>query len=190
MSTNLLLEQTEEFTRLASLSDPNDPDRADPEEPSMGARSNFVATELTGELIIFNKPKQIGLVIASECPYRCFPHKPLQTRRPDLSFIRTERLTKAAIPRGEMRIPPDLAVEVVSPNDPAEYLQDKLNDYLRVGVPLVWFIYPESRVAVVYRQDGTANRLTEDQFLDGETVIPGFRLRLGEILPPPAPDAE
>ena len=78
-------------------------------------------------------------------------------------------------PKGWIRIPPDLAVEVVSPNDSAEELEEKLDDYRTAGVPLIWVIYPELRKVKIFRLDGPAGELREDGVLSGEDVIPGFR---------------
>jgi Uma2 family endonuclease len=93
-------------------------------------------------------------------------------------------------PKGWIRIPPDLAVEVVSPNDTAGELEEKLDDYRKAGVPLVWVIYPEQRKARVFRPDGSAVEVMEDDELSGEDIIPGFRCPLLAILPPRAPAEE
>ncbi len=93
-------------------------------------------------------------------------------------------------PKDWVKIRPDLAVEVVSPNDSAEDLEEKLDDYRTAGVPLIWVIYPELRKVKIFRQDGPAGELREDDVLSGEDVIPGFRCPLREILPQHAPAEE
>ena len=90
---------------------------------------------------------------------KCFPHAPGMVRRPDVSFIRRGRLPGDVSPDGWIKIPPDLAVEVVSPNDVVEELEEKLEDYQKAGIPLVWVIYPKRRKARVFRLDGTDSRL-------------------------------
>ncbi len=93
-------------------------------------------------------------------------------------------------PKGWVKISPDLAVEVVSPNDPAEELEEKLRDYRKAGVPLVWVIYPELRAAKVLRRDCPSAELEEEDVLSGEDVIPGFLCPLREILPRRDPAGE
>ncbi len=93
-------------------------------------------------------------------------------------------------PKGWVKIPPDLAVEVISPNDRVYELDEKLADYRKVRVPLVWVINPELRTATVYRADGSLRIVFEDDELSGEDVIPGFRCPLRDILPRPTPAAE
>ena len=58
------------------------------------------------------------------------------------------------------KIPPDLAVEVASPNDTVYELDDKLEDYQKAGVPLIWVINPNSRTATVYRKRRHGELLT------------------------------
>ena len=63
-------------------------------------------------------------------------------RKPDVSFIRAGCLPGDVLPSGILRIAPDLAVEVVSPNDLAPELDEKLEDYQKAGVCLVWVVIP------------------------------------------------
>jgi Uma2 family endonuclease len=114
----------------------------------------------------------------------CVPHNPSQVRRPDVSFIRNGRLPGNVMPQGWIKIPPDLAVEVISPNDLVRELEDKLDDYRSVKIPLIWVIHPERRTAWIYRADGSYSHLHENDELSGEDVIPGFRCSLSEIFPP------
>ena len=100
-----------------------------------------------------------------------------------MSFVRSGRLAGDVAPKGWVRIPPDLAVEVVSPIDLFEALEEKLDDYRKVEVPLIWVIYPELRKAKVLRCDGSVSELTEEDELSGEDVIPGFRCFVRQILP-------
>ncbi len=81
--------------------------------------------------------------------------------------------------------PPDLAVEVVSPNDLYYEVEEKVQEYLNAGVSLVWVIDPEVRVVRVHRADSTAAYLTENDELSGEDVLPGFRCRVRSLFPPP-----
>jgi hypothetical protein len=115
--------------------------------------------------------------------YQCFPHAPGRVRRPDVSFIRRGRLPGDVSPKGWVRIPPDLVVEVISPNDAAEELEEKLRYYRKVQVLLVWVIYPELRVAKVLRVDGPPAELEEGDVLSAGEVLPGFRCPLRDILP-------
>jgi Uma2 family endonuclease len=153
-------------------------------EQDMGAESSWIEGRLMSRLTLFCEEQRLGWVWPSSNGYQCFPHAPGRVRRPDVSFIRTGRLPGGELPKGHVRIPPDLAVEVVSPRDLASELDEKLEDYQKAGVPLVWVIHPESRTVTIYRSDGSVSRLHQDDELSGEDVIPGFRCQVRCLLPP------
>jgi len=152
-------------------------------ERNVGAESSRVGTRLCSRMDFFCEENDLGLVWGADNGFQCFAHAPGRVRRPDVSFIRRGRLPGDVSPKGWVRIPPDLAVEVVSPNDSAEDLEEKLEDYHKARVPLVWVIYPKARKARVFRLDGPPAVLGEDDVLSGEEIIPGFRCPLREILP-------
>ena len=160
-------------------------------ERNVGAVSSLVSAKLCQHLGNFNDERAIGWVFGIDSGYRCFPDAPNKVRKPDASFIRLERLPAEALPEGFLTIPPDLAAEVVSPNDLAYEIDRKVFEYLKAGVRLVWVINPALRSARIYRADGSISGLTEDDELDGEDVLPGFRRLLRDIFPPlPPPTAE
>jgi Uma2 family endonuclease len=79
---------------------------------------------------------------------------------------------------------PDLAVEVTSPNDLADVQQQKIIEYFRAGVRLVWAIYPERRIVHVYEAQDKIRVVTESGILDGGIVLPGFQLPLDRLFGP------
>jgi Uma2 family endonuclease len=105
-------------------------------------------------------------------------------RIPDASFISNERLPKKLDP-----IPllgPDLAVEVVRDGQTALEMELKLADYFESGARLAWIIHPATRSVVVYHGPTTVARVAEEGGeLDGEQVLPGFRLLLEEVFRDP-----
>ena len=125
----------------------------------------------------------MGKVWPADNGYQCFPHAPGLVRKPDVSFIKRGRLPGDIAPDGWVKIRPDLAVEVISPGDSVEELEEKLDDYRKAGIPLVWVIYPKARKAKILRLGAPPDELSEDDELSGEDVIPGFRCPLREILP-------
>jgi Uma2 family endonuclease len=146
--------------------------------------SNFIALEIGGVLRDYCRQHNSGWLFAAELGYQCFPWKPKKVRRSDVSFIRHDRYSlEQLIQDGYLTIPPDLAVEVVSPNDYAREVEEKVEEYLRAGVRLVWVVYPEIHTVQVYRADGTTARFRSQDELSGEDVLPGFRYRVGDLFP-------
>lgn len=153
-------------------------------EKNMGWESSWIGGRLHRRLSNHCEPDNLGWAAPADAGYQCFPHRPKLVRKADVSFIRHGRFPNDELPRGHSRVAPNMATEVVSPNDEAEEIMERVSDYLKAGVQLIWVIYPRVRMAVVHRADGSANWLSEDQELNGEAVIPGFTCRLSDILPP------
>ncbi len=99
---------------------------------------------------------------------------------PDVAFISFERIQKFAAV-GMIPIAPDLAVEIVSPNDKALHIENRVHLYLESGTHLIWVIYPARRKVYVYRSSKEAQILDIDGTLDGDGVLPGFTLPLRDL---------
>lgn len=153
-------------------------------ERGMGTKSSWVGGELHARLREFCKPRQLGWIFPADQSYQCFAHAPDRVRKPDVSFIAAGRMPGEKLPEGHTRIAPDLAAEVISPNDLVTELDQKLRDYMAGGVKLVWVINPDLRTARVHRAGRPTPELQEADELDGEDVLPGFRCRLGDLFPP------
>ena len=155
-------------------------------EPNMSLWSSYVAGETHGILREFCRGRKPGWLLPEGASYQCFPHAPLKVRKADVSFIKLERLSLAqATEEGHITIAPDLAVEVLSPNDTAYEVDEKVQDYQQAGVSLVWVINPKVRTVVVHRLGGAGTVLHEDDELTGEDVLPGFHCRVGDLFVPP-----
>jgi Uma2 family endonuclease len=105
---------------------------------------------------------------------------PDTVRAPDVAVIRQSRVPSPA-PRGFLNGAPDLAVEVLSPDDRPGDVQEKVAEYLTRGVPLVVVIDPECVTASVSRPSSAPVLLRDDDVLDLDEVVPGFRCRVREI---------
>ncbi len=151
------------------------------EKPPMGARANGLAFILLAEIWLHARANRLGVCFGDSTDYRIFANEPKRTRIPDGSFIRSGRLPNNKAPEGILTIPPDLAIEVVSPNDSAVNVNERIVDLLGAGVRLLWVIYPKTRQVYVHRADGSLSLLNADDELTGEDVIPGFTLRLADL---------
>lgn len=152
-------------------------------ERQMSVLSNWVAGRLHFEFNRFLEEHQLGWTWGAAQGYVCFPGSPGKVRFPDVSFVSKHRLPEGITSDGYIYIPPDLAVEIVSPNDTAYEVVHKVLEYLDAGVALVWVIDPEARTTQIFRRDGSTDLLREDGELSGEDMLPGFRCRLAAIFP-------
>jgi len=105
-----------------------------PVEKHMGAESEYIGATLLTLLNNAVRPQQMGYVFGSQTAYRCFPNRSRLVRKPDVSFVARGRFQNEVIPKGDILLAPDLAVEVVSPNDTYEEVEGKVNEYLGAGV--------------------------------------------------------
>jgi Uma2 family endonuclease len=109
-------------------------------------------------------------------------HDPDTVRGPDQAFISAAKISAHPPPeRGWWEVIPDLAIEIVSPKDTPEQVQEKVAEYLRFGVRLVWVVDPRRREVRVYRPGEAAETVSAGGELDGEAVIPGFRAPLARL---------
>jgi len=100
---------------------------------------------------------------------------------PDISFIGRERLKVVGDAQGFIPGAPDLAIEVVSPGDSSDEVEEKVFVWLSAGCRMVVTVNPKRRTATVYRSHSDILHLTEHDVLDGGEVVPGWKLPLREL---------
>lgn len=147
--------------------------------PSPGFRHGVIAARLAGALLQVVEARRLGAV-AVETGYT-LARDPDTVRGPDVSFVCQERVERAGKPAGYWSGPPDLAVEVLSPDDRPSRVAKKIQEYLRVGVRMIWVIHPDDRTLTVYRSDVAPVTLATDQDVDGGDVVPGFRYTVSRL---------
>jgi Uma2 family endonuclease len=147
-------------------------------ERHMGMESSEIAARILGLIWIFLREQRLGRLFGADAGYRCFPDAPDKVRKPDVSFIRSGRLPGDQTPSGYCPIYPDLAVEVISPGDLAYEVEEKVAEYLKVGVHLVWVVHPPTRTVRIHRPRsaaaGPVSELAVGDTITGEEILPGF----------------
>ncbi|HEX2907843.1 MAG TPA: Uma2 family endonuclease [Phototrophicaceae bacterium] len=148
-----------------------------------GGKHGGIAARLGRLIGNYVEAHHLGEITAAETGYILFQNADGKNtvRAPDVGFVAAERLPDG-LPDEYLPFAPDLAVEVVSPNDDAEDLQLKVRQYLRYGTPLVWVVYPKSQTVVVHTPQETRTLELEDT-LDGGDMLPGFTLAVKSIFP-------
>jgi Uma2 family endonuclease len=144
-------------------------------EPA-GFRHGDIAARLLIAVGTFVESRSLGRVFTAETGFRLRTN-PDTVRAPDVAFVRRDRLPDPP-PRGYAAIPPDLVIEVLSPDDRPGDVLSKVGDWLQAGTSLAWVVDPERRTARVYRADGSQALITDADRLDGEAVLPEFQYEL------------
>jgi len=116
---------------------------------------------------------ELGMISIAEAAFK-LRQNPDTVRAPDVAFVSKDRILAQGKPEKFWEGAPDLAVEVVSPNDQFDDVVEKVQEYLAAGAHLVWVALPRSKSVMVYRANGTVKLVREDEELSGEKVLPGF----------------
>lgn len=102
---------------------------------------------------------------------------------PDVAVIRATRISDegGALPQGALTFPPDIAIEVLSPDARPGRVSDKVSFYLRTGTEIVWLIDPEERTLTEHRRGGASRIYDVTGSVSAAPVLPGFKLEMAEL---------
>jgi Uma2 family endonuclease len=153
-----------------------------PEEKQMGgAKHGGVGMRLGAELWMHAKAHKLGGVYGPDTSFMIGHNE----RLPDVAFVSAERIPPDGEPDGTWPIAPDLAVEILSPNDLYEKVISKIQDYFAAGVREVWLISPAHKTVAVYLSPTDVKILTEDDDLTSN-VVQGFRCKIRDLFQSPS----
>ncbi len=149
-----------------------------------GDEHGYVAGEIFGELRSYVKANNLGRTYAAETGFR-ISSNPDTVRAPDAAFVSRERLEETGPVSGYRPGAPDLAVEVVSPNDTHAGVTEKALAWLEAGSRMVLVVDPSEarRTVTVYRSREDIRILTAEagDRLDGADVVPGWTVPVEEL---------
>ncbi len=169
----------EDFERFAAL-----PENADClleliggeiAEVVSNGKSSALGARMIWFLSAFVMPNNLGFVTGADGGYQIGRERYI----PDCAFVSK---AKQAAPSEEAynHIPPDLAVEVLSPSNTPDEIAIKVDNYLRAGV-VVWVVNPDAQRVTVHRPDAAPRTYGIEETLDGGSVLPGFTLSVRDI---------
>ncbi|MBI4498633.1 MAG: Uma2 family endonuclease [Chloroflexi bacterium] len=138
-----------------------------------GAEHGRIAARVAYRLLMHVEAHNGGAVLTND-PGIILRRNPDRVRAPDVCFIARERIPAGGLPQGYLETVPDLIVEVVSPNDTAVDVQQKVEEWLQAGARLVWVVYPGTRSVVVYQSLTQVRVYKEGDTLDGAPVWSDF----------------
>lgn len=144
----------------------------------VGYLHGLVCVQVTLRLGPHVKNRELGVVL-SEVGFK-LASDPDTVRAPDIAFVRRDRMLSPDA-RGFYRGAPDLAVEVLSPDDRPGETQTKIEEYLSCGTPAVVIVDPERHTVVVHRRLMPPVTLAADDTLDLDDVVAGFRCQVREM---------
>ena len=144
-----------------------------------GSRHGAIAAAMAAILRNFVMPQHLGVVMGAETGFK-IASNPDTVRAPDAAFVRAERIA-GDLPQGFFPGAPDLAVEVLSPDDRASEVLAKVADWLAAGCRMVWVVDQKSRAVAVYHGSGRSVTLKAADTLTGDDLLPEFQVSVGSI---------
>jgi len=154
-----------------------------PEARKMGSsKHGGVGSRLIVKLGAYVEANNLGGVYGADTTYLIGEND----RIPDVSFLSAARIPEEGETDKKWLIAPDLAVEVISPNDIWIEVMDKIHNYFAAGVRQVWLINLKHRRVYVYDSPDLISVLTEEQDLTNEALLPGFRCRIADLFKQPS----
>jgi Uma2 family endonuclease len=136
-----------------------------------------IAARINGFIFIYLLHNSIGFLTGADGGYVVSNERYI----PDVAFVSRQRQAQVS-DQPYSPIPPDLAVEVLSPSDNPRDVRLKVANYLTAGT-LVWGVDPDQKLVEVYTPGKPAKPVGIDGTLDGGDVLPGFTLAVRDIFP-------
>lgn len=143
-----------------------------------GFDHGVIIGNITGPLQTFVNLHRLGVVCGAETGF-LLARQPDTVLAPDVAFVKSERIAERT--QSFWAGAPDLVVEVVSPHDAYVEVEEKVAAWLSFGALLVWLVNSKRRTVTVHRTGQAPRTITISDTLDGEDVIPGFRLAVSTI---------
>jgi len=148
--------------------------------PPAGSEHGNLAMEVGGQLWQHVKTHRLGKVFTAEPGFH-LASNPDTVRAPDVAFVSQERIEEVGLVRGYWPGAPDLAIEVISPNDTYTEVEEKVFAWLDAGTRMVVVVNPRQQTVTVYRSRTEIANLTETDTLEGQNVVPGWTLPVKDL---------
>lgn len=146
-----------------------------------GIYKSALGCDLGSRLLEFAQRNKLGFVLGTAGPYRLAPGL---IRKPDVSFVSWRTFGDRRLADCEVAdFPPDLAIDLLTPQNTQREMQRKRREYFTAGVRSVWLVDLADRGAWVCDDpDRDARWHGLDDSLSGGEILPGFTLSVREWL--------
>ena len=108
----------------------------------------------------------------------------IQMRRPDIAYFTREQVYQG---REGIDVIPEFVVEIISETDQLYKVEDKITEYFKAGVKVVWNIVPNQELVYVYTSRKNVTICIDNDICSANPVLPDFEIRVNEIFAVPAP---
>jgi len=143
-----------------------------------GGEHGRITMNLSAPIAVYVKAHRLGTVVAAETGF-LLSREPDTVRAPDFAFMRAGR--EALSTRGFVPGAPDLAVEVLSPDDRPGYVREKVAEWLEAGTLVIWVVDPRTRTVAIHEAGERVVVFGESGTLPGGELLPGFELAVRDV---------
>ena len=145
-----------------------------------GHEHGGIAANLSTPLDQHVRANKLGKVYIADAGFK-LASDPDSVRAADVAFVSRDRVEAVGRGKGFWPGAPDLAVEVISPNDLYTDVEQKVFHWLTAGTRMVIVVNPRRRSATVYRSVDEVEVLSEDDTIDGGDVVPGWTMSVRDL---------
>ncbi|WP_414543294.1 Uma2 family endonuclease [Nostoc sp. CCY0012] len=149
--------------------------------PPTGTETGNRNFNVAGQLYVWSEQDGTGICFDSSTGFK------LSTgaeRSPDASWMKLERWNSLSTEQKQKFAPicPDFIIELKSPSDRLQLLQEKMEEYMQEPeIKLGWLIDRQNHQVYIYRPGQARECLDNPDILSGESVLPGFTLNMNKV---------
>lgn len=140
-----------------------------------------VCGQICQKLFQFLADQDLGRVYPNDTGYLLEEH-PDTVLGPDISFITKQRLKLMQKSRGYFLGPPELAIEVISPNDRIKDVHAKAQDFVDFGALEAWVVHPRQRTVTIFTASHEPIKLKNMEVLRDRSILPGFECLVSDLI--------
>lgn len=141
-----------------------------------GARHGEIGAKITVKLGIYLEDNPIGKLYNAKTTFQIGSNG----RMPDVAFVSAERIPEEGSPSGKWEIAPDIAIEVISPNEVWDKVNHKVREYFAADVQQVWLISQQEQEVIVYDSPARIRVMTASDDLTSKS-LPGFKCKVADL---------
>lgn len=145
-----------------------------------GSEHGFLMTIISAILWDYVRKNKLGVVISGDAGF-ILSREDTTVVGPDIAFVPTAQVPPTGVPKKWLDAAPALAIEIISPNDTIQEVDEKVDLYLNAGTKLVWLVTPTRRTVTIHSAGHEIRVLRPTDTIDGEGVLPGFRCEVRQF---------
>lgn len=102
----------------------------------------------------------------------------IQMRRPDIAYLTNEQIQ---LTKKNQDVIPEFVIEIISETDQFYKIEDKITEYFKAGVKVIWNVVPEHKLVYIYTSRKTVRICSDNDICSAEPVLPDFTIAVNDI---------